>query len=340
MTVRFGMSSLIPRGLVVERVEPLGEVIVVTARSDSRSAPCPACSATARRVHSRYIRHAADLPSAGRRVRLRLVARRFRCDIAGCRRRIFVERFGSGIVETYARRTARLDCLVHHLGLALGGRPAESFARRLMVPVSKDTLPRAVRRHARPYADPLEVIGIDDWALRRNHRYGTIVCDLARRRVVALLPDREAGTVEAWLKAHSDVRVIARDRGGGYGEASARALPDAVQVADRWQLLENAGAALLDSVLRSMRAHRARRGDHRPRAADGSGAAAVRGLPAAGGHDARDSGVRCGWFVDQGDRQAHGPQPKAGPAGHPRRAHRRPVPDAIELAGALSHGAR
>jgi transposase len=253
MAVRFGVSSLIPHGLVVERVEPLDEIIVVTARSDSRSALCPACSATARRVHSRYVRHAADLPSAGRRVRLRLVARRFRCEAAGCRRRIFVERFGPGIVETYARRTARLDCLVHHLGLALGGRPAESFARRLMVPVSKDTLLRAVRRHARPYADPLEVIGIDDWAVRRNHRYGTIVCDLARRRVVALLPDREAGTVEAWLKAHSDIRVIARDRGGGYGEASARALPDAVQVADRWHLMENASAALLDSVRRSMR---------------------------------------------------------------------------------------
>jgi hypothetical protein len=36
------------------------------------------------------------------------------------------------------------DCIVHHLGLALGGRPAASFARRLMLPVSNDTLLRVV----------------------------------------------------------------------------------------------------------------------------------------------------------------------------------------------------
>lgn len=33
-------------------------------------------------------------------------------------------------------------------------------------------------------SEPLNVIGIDDWAWRRNHRYGTIVCDLERRQPV------------------------------------------------------------------------------------------------------------------------------------------------------------
>ena len=42
------------------------------------------------------------------------------------------------------------------------------------------------------------MIGIDDWAWRRNHRYGTIVCDLERRRPIRLLPDREPATAEAW----------------------------------------------------------------------------------------------------------------------------------------------
>lgn len=34
--------------------------------------------------------------------------------------------------------------------------------------------------------EKLAVIGIDDWAYRRNHRDGTIVCDLERRRIVAV----------------------------------------------------------------------------------------------------------------------------------------------------------
>jgi transposase len=195
------------------------------------------------------------LPCAGRKVELCLVARRFVCDAPFCRRRIFAERFG-GIVCERSRRTARLECIVHHLGLALGGRPAASFAKRLMVPVSNDTLLRVVRRRACSSAEPLRVAGIDDWAFRRNQRYGTIVCDLERRRIVTLLPDRESATVEAWLATQPGIEVISRDRGGGYGEAAAKALPQAIQVADRWHLMENASAAFLDAVRKSMRAIR------------------------------------------------------------------------------------
>ena len=111
----------------------------------------------------------------------------------------FAKRFGDDVLPTRSRRTARLEYIVHHLGLALGGRPAASFAKRLMLPVSNDTLLRVVRRRTRPRMEPLIVAGIDDWAFRKNHRYGTIVCDLERRRIVTLLPDREIATVRAWF---------------------------------------------------------------------------------------------------------------------------------------------
>jgi hypothetical protein len=120
----------------------------------------------------------SDLPLSGRIVQLLLIARRFRCDAVLCGRQIFTERFAAGVLATSARRTARLASIVHHLGLALGGRPAAGFAKRLMLPVSKDTLLRVVRRRSRPPADPLRVIGIDDWAWRRNHRYANIICNL------------------------------------------------------------------------------------------------------------------------------------------------------------------
>ena len=49
------------------------------------------------------------------------------------------------------------------------------------------------------------------------------------------------------------IHIIARDRGGGYGQAAARACPTALQVADRWHLMENASAAFLNAVRKSMR---------------------------------------------------------------------------------------
>ena len=53
------------------------------------------------------------------------------------------------------------------------------------------------------------------------------MCDLERRRIVALLPDREIATVRVLLADHPGIRVVSRDRGGGCGEAAAKALPDA-----------------------------------------------------------------------------------------------------------------
>lgn len=253
MPTRFRISSLVPGGLAVESVRRADETIVVTARAEARVAACPLCGASSRRIHSRYIRQVSDLPCSGQRIHLRVVTRRFVCSAPHCRRRIFAERFGDTVLAVRSRRTTRLECIVHHLGLALGGRPAASFARRLMLPVSNDTLLRVVRRRASLPDDRLNVIGIDDWAWRRNHRYGTIVCDLERRRIVTLLPDREIATVAAWLADHPEIGVVSRDRGGGYGEAAARALPHATQVADRWHLMENASAAFLDAVRKSMR---------------------------------------------------------------------------------------
>jgi hypothetical protein len=122
---------------------------------------------------------------AGKPVLLVVVVRRFHCDAVLCRQRIFAERFDQDVLAPWARRTARLDDIVHHLGLVLGGRPAASFAQRLMLPVSNDTLLRLVRRRGSPRFVPPAVIGIDDWAWRRNQRYGTIICDLERRKIIA-----------------------------------------------------------------------------------------------------------------------------------------------------------
>ena len=246
-------SSLVPSGFVVESAFYEADRAVFTVRASGGFGLCPSCGAVSRRVHSRYRRRVTDLPLSGRIVRLVVIARRFRCDAVLCGRQIFTERFPEGALAPSARRTARLDCIVHHLGLVLGGRPAASFAKRLMLPVSNDTLLRVVRRRTQPPIQLLRVVGIDDWAWRRNHRYASIICNLERRRIVTLLPDREPATAQAWFAAHPTIGIVARDRGGGYGEAAAKALPHAVQVADRWHLMENASRAFLDAVRKSMR---------------------------------------------------------------------------------------
>ena len=126
----------------------------ISVRSTSTFSCCPSCGLASGRVHSHYRRQINDLPLAGRSVKLIATVRRFWCEAVRCGQSIFAERFADGIVAPWARRTGRLDGLVHHLGLALRGRPAASFARRLMLPVSNDTLLRVVRRRGCPPVPP------------------------------------------------------------------------------------------------------------------------------------------------------------------------------------------
>lgn len=242
-----------PAGLIVDRHEVGPDGLIVHAHGGGASGTCPGCGMLSGSVHSRYVRSPRDFPAYGRGLIIRLTARRFRCSVSSCDRRTFVEQFASGVIAARARRTIRLDYLVHCIGVVLGGRPGERLTERLAMPVSADTLLRTLRRRSAPTPASTKVVGLDDFAWRRGHRYGTIVCDLEQRRIIDLLADREIGTVTAWLRDHPAIEIVCRDRGGGYREAATQGAPQAVQITDRWHLLENASAAFLDIIRHHMR---------------------------------------------------------------------------------------
>jgi len=92
----------------------------------------------------------------------------------------------------------------------------------------------------------------------RGRRYGTILVDLERHRVIDLLPDREAATLAAWLKAHPGIGVISRDRSPTYAAGITEGAPGAVQVADRFHLLLNVREAPEKVMYRQNRLLRSR----------------------------------------------------------------------------------
>jgi transposase len=235
---------LLPTGARLRQVTLLANAVVLEATTASRGArPCPHCQTPSAHVHSSYTRTIADVPSGARRVIVRLHVRKFRCRNAQCPQRIFAERFPA-YAHPRARKTIRMQDQLRSLGLLAGGRGGEALAQVLGIQVSDCTILRLLCARPEPPVPPVRVLGVDDFAFRRGRTYGTLLVDLEQHRVIDLLADRAQIDFALWLQGHPEVEVVSRDRGGDYAAAATFAAPTAVQVADRFHLLANAGEAL------------------------------------------------------------------------------------------------
>lgn len=237
MSTSLGLLADCP-GLRLDDVFLTPSAAVALVASTAPTASCPLCRTPSDRVHSHYRRTVADLPYHGRPVALRLVVRRFRCANPTCPRLVFCERLG-GLLGARARTTTRLTDAHRAVGFALGGEAGARLADELEMPTSADTLLRRVKSTPSEPAPPPRYVGVDDWAMRKGHRYGTILIDLERGRVIDLLPGRDGVALKAWLLEHTSVELITRDRWAAFAQAAAEAAPQAKQVADRWHLLKN-----------------------------------------------------------------------------------------------------
>ncbi len=204
---------------------------------------CPLCFQPSQRIHSRYQRTFADLPWATFQVRLEVQVRKFFCENEACERRIFTELLPD-VANPWARRTLRLAESLLAVGVALGGQAGSRLSQRLQRPTPPASLLCVVQTAPLPQTRTLHAVGVDDWAWRRGHQYGTILVDLESHDVVDLLPDRSADAVAQWLAQHPGITVVSRDRSGLYASGINQGAPHAVQVVDRFHLVANLREAL------------------------------------------------------------------------------------------------
>ena len=211
---------------------------ILKVSSTQAIAHCPLCHRPSDRIHSHYERTLQDLPFVQFSLTILLEVCKFFCGNVSCHRKIFTERLPD-VVAPWARQTARYREPLKGMAISLGGNAAVRLGHQLGFNHSRNTFLNQLSHVPLPTIPTLRILGVDDFAFRRGQHYGTILVDLEARRPIALLPDRTAQTLEDWLKAHPGVEILSRDRSKTYRSGMTAGAPDAIQVADRFHLLQN-----------------------------------------------------------------------------------------------------
>lgn len=207
----------------LETIELSEQAILVHLHAISSRSPCPQCGTPGSRIHSRYQRTIADVAFGARHLILKLVVRKWICREASCFQRIFAERF-PGLVQRYARMTDRLVEALQSVGVTTNGADAARILSSLGMPTSAKTVIRHVLHLPLPDEGSVQEVGIDEWAWKKGHQYGTILVNLAERRIVQLLADRSVESSKAWFRTHPEIRIVSRDRGKLFREAARMGL--------------------------------------------------------------------------------------------------------------------
>lgn len=223
--------------------------IHIKMQSKTHSCKCPECGQETETYHGTYLRKVQDLPILGKTARLHITAHEYVCNNRSCSKVTFVEDF-DGFLSYYGRMTERCADFVCMLAMETSCEGCARICRAMKLQISGDSVIRLLTKRYRlhPVAKCGSAIGVDDFAFKKRHTYGTIIVDEATHRPVAILDGRDGMTLKEWLKNNKHVKTVTRDRASAYSSATQEILPDAMQIADRFHLHQNLLEAVKSTV--------------------------------------------------------------------------------------------
>lgn len=225
------------------------DTILIRMKSISKSCKCPKCNYFTDKYHGTYNRKVQDLPIFGKSVQLEICSHEYECVNDDCEVTSVAETF-DGFLNTYSRMTERCADFICTLALETSCEGCARICRTLGIKTSGDTVIRLLLRRYESLPNPEvdDVIGVDDFAYKKRHTYGTIIVNEKTHEPVTLLDGRNGDTLREWLKNNKNIKVVTRDRASAYAKVISEELPDAMQVADRFHLHQN----LLEAIKKAL----------------------------------------------------------------------------------------
>ena len=242
------LQAFYPESLQIIKIDEEFEQIKITMKSRKHGHYCPKCGDEARTYHATYMRTVQDLPILQKNVTLHIKAYDYYCENEECDAVSFAENY-DGFIGRSDRMTERLENFIQTLALETNCEGAATICAELGIRTSGDTIIRILRKLSDiPAAKCGEVIGVDDFAYRKGITYCTVICDGETRKPIDILDGRDGKSLKEWLKNNKHIKKVTRDRAGTYAKAISEALPDAMQIADRFHLHQNLLTAVKDAL--------------------------------------------------------------------------------------------
>lgn len=235
--------------LKITNISVDSKVIKISLKSQSNSCICPKCNTISNKYHGTYIRKAQDLPILGKQVLLEINSYEYKCENIDCSNKTIVESFDD-FISYYSRMTNRLSDFLCTLALETSCEGAARIAKNMNIKVSGDTIIKILikKYDERKLNICSSTIGIDDFAFKKRHNYGTIIVDENTHKPVAILDGRDGKTLSKWLKDNKHIKVVTRDRASAYAKVIEQELPGAMQIADRFHIHQN----LLEAIKKAL----------------------------------------------------------------------------------------
>lgn len=248
MTGAIDYQAFYPEELKIIEVDDGADRVAIRLKSRSKTCICPRCGRVLTRRRATYDRKAQDLSILGKPVALTVNVYEYHCD--ACNQPV-AESFDDFLLPG-SRLTERCSDFIVQLALETSCEGASRILKQIGIRYSGDSIIRLLLKRLKtmPAAEIGDVIGVDDFAYKKRHTYGTVIVDAVTHRPVALLDGRDGKSLRDWLQDNKHVKVVTRDRATEYAKVIREELPDAIQVADRYHLHEN----LLQAIKKALNA--------------------------------------------------------------------------------------
>ena len=218
-------------------VDHAGKRIHMYLRSHSEYGICPFCEKESRSLHGKGFRHPQWMPIQGMTTYAHIELNRYRCLNEDCPLKTFTEELDN--VRRNQHRSDIINTVILALSIFCSDIVAALICKEMGIIVSHDSVNRILNHILVEDEPDIEMIGVDDVGFRKGLTYHTVIYDGNDHHLLALLDGRDGKELKEWLKNHPKVNTVARDRAGAYASAIKEVLPDCLQVADRFHLLQN-----------------------------------------------------------------------------------------------------